>query len=52
MSEYPVNCAKCGKYLGYLHTSEWTDTKICDECNSQLNKTGGKKHDKRMEHCS
>lgn len=32
MSNYPVHCARCGKYLGYVHATEWSNNLICDEC--------------------
>ena len=32
MSEYPVSCNKCGKQLGYVHATRWSDNYICDEC--------------------
>ena len=34
MSEYPVHCDKCGKYLGYVHATEW-GVGLCKECGEE-----------------
>lgn len=31
MSEYPIHCDKCGKYLGLVHATEY-GTYLCEEC--------------------
>ena len=38
MSEYPISCDKCGKYIGYVHVSEWSPHYVCDECRKELKK--------------
>lgn len=35
MSEYPINCLDCGKSMGYVHATQWSERYICDECNKK-----------------
>lgn len=41
MSEYPVNCCECGKYIGYVHATEYSKNHLCDECYQRLKREKG-----------
>ena len=32
MSEYPISCDKCGKYLGHVHATEYSNNFLCNDC--------------------
>ena len=32
MSEYPVSCAKCGKYCGLVYATDWHEKYLCNKC--------------------
>ncbi len=35
MSEYPISCTECEKYMGYVHATRYSGRYICDECNKK-----------------
>ena len=32
MSEYPIECCRCNKDLGYIHATEYSNKYRCEEC--------------------
>ncbi len=40
MSEYPVHCDECGKYLMYRHAMEEQVSILCNECFRKRNPKG------------
>jgi len=38
MSEYPISCNMCGKYLGIVHATKYSNNYLCEDCWNKVKK--------------